>query len=63
MTRRERYAEEAFRMIREDIGNERSEKEVWEAIAKSSDEELNNFINFPEIRRTLLESSKLSWRI
>ena len=55
MTRRERYADEAFKMIRADIGNERSEKEVWEAIAKASDQELSNFIYFPEIRKTLMK--------
>lgn len=55
MTRRERYANEAFRMIREDLGNERSEKEVWEAIAKTTDDELRNFIQFPHIRETLMK--------
>lgn len=54
MTRRELYTNEAFRMIREDLGNERSEKEVWEAIAKTTDDELRNFIQFPYIRNMLL---------
>lgn len=55
MTRRERYANEVFKMIREDLGNERSEKEVWEAIAKTTDEELRNFIQFPHIRKALMK--------
>lgn len=47
MTRKE-LASEAYKIIRADFGNEKTEKEIWKAIAETSDDELYNFCVFRE---------------
>ena len=47
MTRKE-LANEAYTTIRKELGNEKSEKEIWKAIAETSDDELYNFCVFRE---------------
>lgn len=43
MTRGE-LADKAYKIIMEDMGGTKTPREIWEAIAKANDAELNNFI-------------------
>lgn len=52
MTRKELTAK-AYEMIREDLGNEVKEKDIWKAIAETDDEELWSFVYEPKVRRKL----------
>ena len=53
MTRKELTAK-AFAMIREDLGNEVKEKDIWKALAETTDNEVYFFVAYPQERQRLL---------
>lgn len=44
MKTRKELAWQTYKIIRDDLGNEITEKEVWQRIAESSDDVLLNFV-------------------
>ena len=53
MTRKELTAK-AFAMIREDLGGEVKEKDIWKALAEANDNEVYFFVFCPQERERLL---------
>ena len=53
MTRKE-LTDKAFAMIREDLGNEVKEKDIWKALAETNDDEVYFFVCYPQERERLL---------
>ena len=53
MSRKE-LAAKAFAMIREDLGGEVKEKNIWKALAEASDNEIYFFVFCPQERERLL---------
>ncbi len=53
MTRKELTAK-AYEMIREDLGNEVKEKDIWKALAETTDNEVYFFVVYPQERERLL---------
>lgn len=53
MTRKE-LTVKAYEMIREDLGNEVKEKDIWKALAETDDESLYYFVVYPQERERLL---------
>ena len=53
MSRKE-LATKAFAMIREDLGGEVKEKDIWKALAEANDNEVYFFVCYPQERERLL---------
>lgn len=53
MTRKELTAK-AYEMIREDLGGEVKEKDIWKALAEADDNEVYFFVVYPQERERLL---------
>lgn len=56
MTRKD-LTDKAFSMIREDLGGEVKEKDIWKALAEADDNEVYFFVCYPQERERLLRKA------